>query len=60
MDPNAALAELRRLIDGPTPEIDSFDDLIDKITPVWQGLDQWLSAGGFLPDDWARLHGRGL
>jgi hypothetical protein len=42
MDPNIALEELRELFAGKaTAEAAAFQD-----------LDEWLSKGGFLPDDW--------
>lgn len=47
MDPNAALQKVRELInDG-----DSADVLLVE---AFEALDDWLSKGGFLPDDWAR------
>lgn len=72
MDPNAALEEIRLLqvqilerlnkgqYGGCLPDLAA--ELVDKI----EGLDGWLTKGGFLPDAWARKcaecggSGRGL
>jgi hypothetical protein len=62
MDPDACLAELRKLLNGKkadaaysadndAPAFDS-DECERAITP-FEGLDQWLSRGGFLPKGWA-------
>lgn len=56
MDPNAALAQLREFF----KQVDDFGDVElhervgDAIT-IFQGLDEWLSKGGMLPEDWAQL-----
>ena len=51
MDPNAALEEIRRIIakyaDGRAYDANRLAELTD-------GLDTWLSNGGFLPADWQR------
>lgn len=56
MDPNVALEEIRRLIETcldssvptkPTPK-EAFLELAELV----DGLDGWLSKGGFLPDAW--------
>lgn len=54
MDPDAALAEIRtvvRNVDTVPPEAAPgvLSELCDRI----DGLDQWLTGGGFLPDPWA-------
>jgi hypothetical protein len=56
MDPNAALERLRELIAiNVRAETDSFkSELADDICEVLEGLDQWLSRGGFLPKAWNR------
>lgn len=51
MDPNAALEELRSWVDGdlssrPAPE------RAERMAELFDGLDGWLSKGGFLPDAW--------
>jgi hypothetical protein len=56
MDPNAALAELRRLITawqdarGPFSQAD-YDRAIELIAD----LDRWMTCGGFLPDQWGAV-----
>lgn len=59
MDPNETLRELResvrraqRAADGDSndAEIEAWQEAGEKIL----ALDEWLSRGGFLPDDWAR------
>lgn len=55
MDPNEALARARRaaerlLSDGFEWDAAECEALCESL----QALDQWLSKGGFLPDDWAR------
>jgi hypothetical protein len=42
MDPNTALAELRKYAIGSTSEWANF----------FEALDEWLMKGGFLPKDW--------
>lgn len=49
MDPNAALEEIRALIAASEPE-----DLDDRLVELIEGLDGWLTRGGFLPRQWAR------
>lgn len=56
MDPNAALARLRMLanmiaadVDGGYP-VDA--ERAQEIATTFEGLDSWLSSGGFLPTDW--------
>ena len=47
MDPDTALAQIRELInDGDSADI--------ALVHAFQGLDEWLSRGGFLPADWSR------
>lgn len=55
MDPNTALDSLRdlttKVIRG---EVDAADreSVADQIAETFQGLDEWLSKGGFLPEQW--------
>ncbi|MGW6054453.1 hypothetical protein [Streptomyces sp. NPDC055189] len=56
MDPDAALASLRRAVDGldsvaANPAQDWSGELIDVLEHV-AALDEWISRGGFLPGDW--------
>lgn len=52
MDPNAALREIRELVRDPAYE----HVLVDhkRLCELVQGLDDWLTTGGFLPKDWRR------
>lgn len=52
MDPNAALAELRELLREGDVEISPEE--ISQAIDLFQGLDDWLSGGGFLPRAWQR------
>lgn len=56
MDPNAALAELRKLakawLDGEAPDDEAYHILM-TLLEQWEALDGWLRQGGFLPADWA-------
>lgn len=52
MDPNANLAEQRRIIaqildsdDGPSADW-------SRLAELQRALDEWLQNGGFLPDAW--------
>jgi hypothetical protein len=50
MDPNAALDQLRELLTGNDGSIDDYE----RAAEVFDGLDEWLSKGGFLPSAWER------
>lgn len=56
MDPNAALAELRRLIKawqdagGPFSQAD-----YDRAIELMADLDRWMTCGSFLPDQWGAV-----
>ena len=55
MDPNAALGAMRRLsadILADWPEDDDNVTPAIELAEAFQGLDEWLSAGGFRPDAW--------
>lgn len=49
MDPEIALFELREL----AHELYWSQPQSSRMADLFIGLDEWLSAGGFLPDDWA-------
>ncbi|WP_330182739.1 hypothetical protein OHB26_03205 [Nocardia sp. NBC_01503] len=59
MDPNAALTRIRDLIgeaDALNPHV-CFDHnevarILYALTEVVEGLDDWITDGGFLPEDW--------
>jgi len=56
VDPNEALRELRRIM----TQLDKaqaaweVEQLAERAADVFGGLDDWLSKGGFLPDEWRR------
>lgn len=56
MDPSAALNIIReRMADVLASETDdgfTDGDAIATLVEYLQGLDEWLSRGGFLPRDW--------
>lgn len=61
MDPNAALAEIRGIIHrittgngGQWQGEDLKRQDRDRLVDLVEGLDGWLSAGGFLPSAWER------
>lgn len=65
MDPNAALREIRRLIQRINADMDHAPDDaqelhqqcnpsdVARLTELVHSLDQWCSAGGFLPGVWS-------
>lgn len=52
MDPNATLKSIRELANMMAQGNDS--EVSVELTEAIDNLDTWLSAGGFLPADWAR------
>lgn len=58
MDPDAALERLRELAKATDPDGDGdYEDpvyLLEEMAVVFDGLDQWLSSGGFLPQAWQK------
>jgi hypothetical protein len=59
MDPNAALELIRRLVkESDTCTDNQAPHLLEQLAVAVDGLDEWLSRGGFLPDPWQRYrHG---
>jgi hypothetical protein len=53
MDPNVALAEIRRLAATILPDEDQLTDAV-ALAELVTWLDEWLATGGFLPEAWAR------
>ena len=52
MDPNTALNELRTLL-GQAIEGDTMDPSdVTRAAELFEGLDNWITRGGFLPSDW--------
>jgi hypothetical protein len=61
MDPDANLAELRRIIARARERADSvgYDAVndaidLDRLADLAEALDEWLSRGGFLPEAWSK------
>lgn len=55
MDPNACLNEIRRLTakrNNDPASFDSFDAA--TLCELVDGLDLWMTRGGFLPEEWER------
>lgn len=53
MDPNANLERIRVLVRNALRG-DGDDDETAELADLVEGLDEWLSAGGFLPKAWER------
>lgn len=60
MDPNATLTTLRRLTarihataDAATPDHDAMAQDADTLATLFASLDEWISRGGFLPQEWS-------
>lgn len=51
MDPNAALEQIRRLV---RDQLTACDGDGYELAEAFDGLDGWLSKGGFPPDAWTR------
>lgn len=51
MDPNAALQELREAYNEVQDGTLTIEDA-ERFVVLFDGLDNWLSEGGFLPSDW--------
>lgn len=54
MDPNEALRRLRRLCEALSDRDDYDNEVAGELAGQFEALDQWISKGGFLPDDWQR------
>jgi hypothetical protein len=56
MDPNIALSRLREVLtqweEWGTLEVDA-EAAMDEVVDLFHGLDEWLSQGGFRPNDWS-------
>ena len=54
MDPDAALEELRDLKTSVLDDVNGADNAdARRLAELIDGLDHWLSTGGFLPGAWA-------
>jgi hypothetical protein len=61
MDPNACLAKLRELSKAQVKDDEDSEGYLvrsgmrsEEMADLLEALDQWLSKGGFLPEDWQR------
>ncbi len=55
MDPDETLKHLRALSKDATYEYEDYDTLeaiAQDFSKAFNALDEWLSAGGFLPEAW--------
>lgn len=51
MDPNKTLEEIRSLFECTDPG-ESAEEVLSRLQDKFEGLDQWLRRGGFLPAEW--------
>ena len=58
MDPNQALIDLRELVEeilvGGSAAF-TWKDLAESLAEAVESMDEWISRGGFLPEDWEEL-----
>ena len=52
MDPNEALKRIRKLVEGAVGPSAYNEEQLAELAELFDGLDAWLSKGGFLPKDW--------
>ncbi len=52
MDPDETLVEIRRMVSEASDDLESAD--ISYLVDLIDGLDSWLSKGGYLPKEWER------
>lgn len=65
MDPETTLEIIRSALKNLNEEARDYDEplatqnlvivpeyTLDMLTDAWESLDEWLSKGGFLPNDW--------
>jgi hypothetical protein len=57
MDPNAALKQIRSLIELVRQDKITDSELYD-LAYLIEGLDNWLSKGGVLPEAWEMIQAR--
>jgi hypothetical protein len=55
MDPDAALAQIRELIIKQQTECELSESDAADLVELIDGLDEWLTKGGFLPTEWNAL-----
>jgi hypothetical protein len=58
MDPNETLQGIRSIIGelSLSKNTDNLLDLGEELASAVEQLDNWLTGGGFLPDEWTRVH----
>lgn len=57
MDPDEALAQIRQHVKDILETEKEEDDLdVMRFAELVQGLDEWISKGGFLPQAWKTSH----
>lgn len=54
MDPNETLKRLREFVNATQDFAEICTDVEIEIGEYIKSLDDWISNGGFLPDDWSR------
>ena len=54
MDPTANLKELRELYKSVLKD-GSDNDTLNRMAELIEALDQWITNGGFLPNQWTKL-----
>lgn len=56
MDPDANLAEIRRIVARVTWGADSVDHIhdLERLAELVEALDNWIVGGGFLPTAWPK------
>lgn len=54
MDIDAALAEMSALVSANVDKEFVSDHDTARMMELWEGINGWLSTGGFLPRPWAR------
>lgn len=52
MDPDEALLKLRLGCQLAVNNVDMKEDALQKIAETFLGLDEWITGGGFLPQEW--------
>jgi hypothetical protein len=52
MDPDAALKEMRALVEEVLHDNNPSEEAAERLSELVEGLDGWISRGGFLPTAW--------
>lgn len=62
MDPNIALADIRRQLDlaERAPSLAQANVHRENACAAMRGLDEWISNGGFFPSEWTEAQRRAL